>query len=337
MNRSRVMRVARVVVASLCALGVTLGSGTPRSAAGPAARPALVWSVSEPASYGPTILMGAADGSSPRLLVTGARPKLSPDGRWVAFVGDQDTYVVSSTGGRPSLVARDANPIGWSPSSRYVAWAAQGRALGIFDVRTRRATTIDRGATFHGATFAPSSGEIVWARQAGRAYTTTRGIDIVRAGVDGTARTRLVSGGRNAAPVWGRKTIAFGRIRPGRVPQFPIFELWTMSPRGDDLRRVTRTSHIPVDWSADGGVLLTSTYGPSRSVLSLVEPVTGDVRRLLASRFVIPQALSQDGRSALAWVWDRRIKPRGNLVRAGSDGSQRILVRSADEFADWNA
>jgi Tol biopolymer transport system component len=196
--------------------------------------------------------------------------------------------------------------------------------------------TIDRDATFHGASFSPSSDEIVWARQSGRAYSTERGIDIVRARVDGSARARLVTGGRNAAPAWGSRTIAFGRIRPGRIPQFPIYELWTMTARGDELRRVTRTSHIPVDWSHDGRVLLTATYGPSRSVMSIVEPATGDVRVLLADRFLFPQALSQDGRSALAWVWDRKIKPSGNLVRAGSDGTRRILVRRADDFADWN-
>jgi hypothetical protein len=260
----------------------------------------------------------------------------------VAFVRDDHTYIVSSTIGRPSLIARNAEPVRWSPSSRYVVTAAQGRALAIFDVNTRRAVTIDRDATFHGASFSPSSEQIVWARQAGRAYSLARGVDIVRARVDGSARARLVSGGRNAAPVWGRTTIAFGRIRSGRVPRFPFYELWTITPRGGDMRRVTRTSHIPIEWSADGRVLLTLSYGPSqsgpsRSVLRLVEPATGDVRVLRVGEFLIPHALSRDGRSALAWEWDRRIKPDGNLIRVGSDGSRRILVRRADQFADWNA
>jgi Tol biopolymer transport system component len=284
----------------------------------------------------PTLLIGAADGSRLRPLGIGSRPRLSPDGRWVAFVRDDHTYVVASTNGRPSRVARNAVPIRWSPSSRYLVTAAQGRALGVFDVRTRRVATVDRDATFHGASFSPSSEEIVWARQEGRAYSTTRSIDIVRARVDGSAKARLVSGGQNAVPVWGTRRIAFGRIRPGRVPQFPIYELWTMTSRGDERERVTRTSHIPVDWSADGRLLLTATYGPSQSVMSLVEPATGDVRVLLANRFLFPQALSRDGRSALAWVWDRKNKPDGNLVRVGSDGSRRTLVRKADELADWN-
>jgi hypothetical protein len=38
----------------------------------------------------------------------------------------------------------------------------------------------------------------------------------------------------------------------------------------------------------------------------------------------------------LAWVWDRRNKPDGNLVRVWSNGSRRTLVRKADELADWN-
>ncbi len=338
MDRTPTTRIG-LLAAVCCALVVALAGGTTSSTASPAAPPMLVWETDE---FDGALVVQEVGGSRPRLLGDGRRPRLSPDGRWVAFVGDEHTYVVATVGGRTSLVARDADPIRWSPDSRYLATVGQGRALAVFDMRTRRSVTIDFDATFHGVSFSPSSTDIVWARQTGRTYSIERGIDIVRARVDGTGRSRLVSGGRNAAPAWGRRAIAFGKIRPGRVPRFPVYELWTMSPGGDELRRVTRTSHIPVDWSDDGRVLLTSSHHAaqsvlsSRSVLSLVEPQTRTVRVILEGDFVIPHALSRDGRSALAWSWDPKIKPYGKIVRVSSNGSTRTLVRKAGEFADWN-
>lgn len=105
--------------------------------------------------------IGAADGSRARYLGEGKRPRISPDGRWVAFVRDEHVYVVASTGGRAWLVTRDAQPIRWSPTSRLFATVVPGRALYVTDVQTRRRVTIDRNATFGGASFSPSGQDIV--------------------------------------------------------------------------------------------------------------------------------------------------------------------------------
>ena len=158
-----------------------------------AANPALVWSTSRfvadiQGRYTELSMLwiGAADGSRPRPLGEGRRPRLSPDGRWVAFGRDDHAYVVASTGGRSRLVARNADPIRWSPNSRLLATAAYGRALYVTDVETRRRVTIDRDSTIHGVSFSPSGREVVWARQPGRAYDLDGDLDLFRARVDGS-------------------------------------------------------------------------------------------------------------------------------------------------------
>jgi hypothetical protein len=214
-----------------------------------------------------------------------------------------------------------------------------GEALYVTDVETRRRVTIDHNATFGGASFSPSGKDIVWARQHGRRYVAERRSDLFRARVDGRAKTRLTRGGKNVAPIWGPKGIAFGRIRPGKAIQFPTFELWTMQQGGGGLRRLTRTSHVPLACSADGGRVLTATYSASGGVASVVDFETGSVRPLVKATEVFPHAISRDGRSILTWVrtgLNPPFGPRGDVVRVDWDMRQTVLVKNGDQFADWN-
>jgi hypothetical protein len=81
-----------------------------------------------------TLWIGRVDGSRPRLLEQGRDPRISPDGRWIAYSHEEHTYIVSSAGGSSWLVARNAQSVRWSRTSRYLATVAQGRAA----VRHRR-------------------------------------------------------------------------------------------------------------------------------------------------------------------------------------------------------
>jgi Tol biopolymer transport system component len=179
-----------------------------------------------------TLWLGGTDGSQPRLLGEERNPRLSPDGRWIAFNRKRNAFVVASNRGRPWLVARNALAARWSPDSRYLATAEQGRALYVTDVETRRRVTIDRGATIYGASFSPSGKEIVWARKRGQGYVVDGGVDLFLARVDGSRRIRLTRTGRSSSPVWGRRGIAFSRVQPSGDAHFPIYELWMMRPRG---------------------------------------------------------------------------------------------------------
>ncbi len=110
----------------------------------------------------------------------------------------------------------------------------------------------------------------------------------LRARIDGSQRTRLTQGGRSGHAVWGKQRIAFSRVRASGDMRYPVYELWTMRPSGMGLRRVTRTSHAPVEWSADGRRLLTSTYSKSGSVLSVIDMETRAIRPLIRGQFVLP-------------------------------------------------
>lgn len=330
------------VVLALAALVWTTASFG--RAASSKASPSLVWSTwvfveKEQGKHVEefTLWIGNVDGSPRRVLGEGRDPKISPDGRWIAYSDSQaeHTYLVSSTGGRPWLVARNARPGRWSSTSRYLTTVDQGRALYVTDVETRRRVTIDRGANILGANFSPSGEHIVWGRQPVRGGIHGDA-DVFRARTDGSRRMRLTRGGKSSYPVWGRQRIAFGRLRSSGDPVYPVYELWTMRPSGKALKRVTRTSHGPVEWSVDGRRLLTSTNRTSGSTLSVIDIETGAIRAVIRGQFVIPLSLSRDGRSVLAWRLSPVRKPEGDLVRVDGHGRQTTLVRNAGQFADWN-
>jgi Tol biopolymer transport system component len=321
----------------------TASSGRVASAT---AGPALVWStwvwVGETPGHSVqrfTLWIGNVDSSRPRRLAQGRNPRISPDGRWIAYADSQveRTYVVASAGGRPWLVARNALPVRWSQTSRYLATVDQGNALYVTDVKTRRRVTIDRDTDILGVSISPSGKEIVWGRKRGFDQgSLVKDVDLFRARIDGSHRTRLTRGGRSSYPVWGRQRIAFARLRSSGDVHRPVFELWTMRPSGTGLQRVTRTSHGPIEWSADGRRLLTSTSSRSGSVLSVVDVRTGSVRPLVRGQLVIPLAFSRNGRSVLAWALNPHRKPEGDLVRVDWHGRRTTLVENAGEFADWN-
>lgn len=164
--------------------------------------------------------------------------------------------------------------------------------------------TIDRGANILGVSFSPTGKDIAWGRQPvrGGVYGDA---DVFRARPDGSQRIRLTRGGKNSSPVWGPRQIAFARARSRGDKHYPVYELWTMRPSGKGVKRMTRASHAPVEWSGDGRRLLTSTYSKSGSALSVIDMKTGAIRPVIRGQFVIPLSLSKDGRSVLTWSLSR--------------------------------
>lgn len=329
------IRVFAACCVTLLALVAAASTTTASSAHAPGsvAKPALVWSTA--IFERSIILLAGADGSRPRLLTDGRGPRISPNGKWVAFARGSDVFVVSTGNGRPWLVARSASLGRWAANSRYIATVASG-VLYVTDVHTRSRVTIDRGTAIYGSSFSPSGRDIVWARKRGDNPLVEGGVDLFRARVDGTQSTRLTQDGRSTYPVWGPTRIAFGRVRRTGDVHFPIFELWTMRPQGDGRQRLTRTSHGPIQWDSTGRRLLTSTVNPAGVAASVVDAGNASVRPLIQGPLVLPLALSRNGRSVLAWVRSARTPLLGNLVRVGWDKSQTILAKDVDQLADWN-
>ena len=96
------MKRFAVIVAGVVALAV----GAPGGGAGPAAAPAMRMLVYEHKGW---IYRARLDGTKPVRVVRGEYPKISPDGRWIAFLRSRSRRVaglrvVAAAGGSASSV-----------------------------------------------------------------------------------------------------------------------------------------------------------------------------------------------------------------------------------------
>jgi Tol biopolymer transport system component len=72
------------------------------------------------------VWIAAPDGSQQRRLARGGSPRLSPDGRWVAFQGScergycEQLLVVPSAGGDPRALADNVLQSAWAPDGRHL-------------------------------------------------------------------------------------------------------------------------------------------------------------------------------------------------------------------------
>jgi len=191
---------------------------------------------------------------------THTQPAASPDGRWIAFVGNEgasrDIYVVPATGGLPVNVtsheAQDYQPA-WSPDSSQVAFVSErdgGQRVWIQRVQDGRPTgnpvRLTRGTPW------PFEQWPAWSPDGRSVAVITEGNGVTDVGVVdlGDARTpSLLTRGSSAlharwsdARGWlfvcgtfgsGRATIrAFDPVRRVYVPEFPAVDQGTDAVMG---------------------------------------------------------------------------------------------------------
>ena len=84
-------------------------------------------------------LVASRPSGRPRPLgVSGAMPRWSPDGRWIAFSSRAGPEIVSTAGGRPRLLAPPSLVcVTWSPDSTRLACVGQ-RRIGTVDLHGKR-------------------------------------------------------------------------------------------------------------------------------------------------------------------------------------------------------
>jgi hypothetical protein len=301
------------------------------------------------------VWLARADGTSKRRLVYGRNPAVSPNGRWVAYNGgcDRDNVcrtleLVSTSGGRATVVSRRGGFQKWTPASDRILFVTDGRLTG-YELETRRRTKLVALSNEWGFSISPSGEEVVYAvaRAASQAYFGNSKVDLYVIGIEGGSSRRLTSDGRSAHPVWGRAGIAFSYLIPhggwGR------HEIWRISPDGSGRRTITGplparlvVSGVvglrPVGWSADGRRLLAGLDNEFGSKPYAVDPVGGTIRELgdfgSASS---PDALSRDGRFVLVSTTggvevddDTRLE-----IVPWSGGRGRVIARRAG-VASWN-
>ena len=165
----------------------------------------------------PSVWVADSDGShARRLLARAYSPKLSPDGRRIAYMVPADDpdllpslFVRDIAGGRARRVGR-AFVYEWSPDGTRLA--AQGlHALVLFDVASAERRTLVRGRIVGGFSFAPTGDAIAYARwrgAVGRDYRSDIFVINLRTG----RVIRLTNNGHSDNPVWGRRWIVYRRF-----------------------------------------------------------------------------------------------------------------------------
>jgi hypothetical protein len=284
------------------------------------------------------------DGSHSRRLAAGFAPKISVDGRRVAFAraGSRALYVVSTKPGiAPRLLARGVDDFVWSPDSAHIG-ALLGNRLVVLDVETKAQTTIarapDRFSWFMSFDFSPSGRDLVWVRRERTVGTEYTG-DLFRAPARGGPVKRLTRSGRAKWPVWGPRRIAFAALDPGVLasPFNQPFKLWTIRPDGGGLRQLSsRRRLVPIAWSARGGRLLACFVAEFSCPPAAVNPLTGAVRAIKGkgASSVVTRALSRDGRLVLVNEGHFDTQDRVTQIPYAS-GPARVLARQA-QSPDWN-
>ena len=133
----------------------------------------------------PVVFAASDNGFDAHPVGRGTDPRVSPDGRWVAYLsaaaipGLEKLKVVPAGGGRSNLlmVGRGVTAPTWSPDSSAIAALSGLRRhrdkLVVIDIPSGGRRIVSRG-TFHGFGFSPDSDEVIFARARGRSRSRSR-------------------------------------------------------------------------------------------------------------------------------------------------------------------
>ena len=307
---------------------------------------------------GQDIWIADADGGNPRLLARDGRtPVISPDGRWVVYVGcdDEDrcagTFVVSTSGGKTRRVSSDLflgprSATTWSPDSKRLVATRGGlgqKTLVSIAVASGKELKLAETA-IEIWSFSPNGKQLVYLRK------HRGGTDLFVVDSTGGEPKQITHTGDASSPVWGPKTIAFAR----EVEKGDSFgnEIWQVQPDGSELKTITgplRKPYLgdggngsdglgPIAWSEDGRALLGAWYLGTDSIPTAVDPEGGKFR-VLNDAVEHTFAISRDGRAALASMYP----PIGGwsdetatvLIVPYTGGKPTVVARGAGS-PSWN-
>jgi len=295
----------------------------------------------------PRVWVAQDDGSQAHRIGRGHSPKVSDDGRWVAWVrpGSPDRLMMRLADRRRKarVVARSTlvGEFRFSHDSKSLGMVL-GRRLFAYDIRERDEVRVASG-NIRGFSFSPDSRSIVFGTS-GRNGAFDAPSDLYSVEVADRRRSRITRDRKSLNPLWGADGIYHDRMRarPGDAPSYNLFSI---QPDGGSLRRVTSlripsgmSGLVPVELSGSGRRMLATFIGHGTSVAFRVNLESGK-SKALDSDFengLLGFDLTTDGRTVLGHTGGPDPGALHDVVTIPyAGGEPRVLVRRA-AFPDWN-
>jgi hypothetical protein len=311
----------------------------------------------------PTVFTASDDGSGAKKIEAGETPRVSPDGRWVAYLHQgaknaQELKVAPAAGGASRTIMlgfREPLYLEWSPNAEWLA-ALRGPELGkrklvLIDAATGVQSVIDTGF-FSGFSFSPDGGQLVYAKAGAEKFPPRSDlyrIELLPPGavsVKAVVPHRLTKDQRSSYPLWGAKKIVFVKTVEAKKRKYgPKNELYLMSPQGKGVKRLTHTKVplllqglFPIDWSLSGNQLLAEFEGQDTSYAVKVDPKTGGQKPVAQAgeQGFVGTALSGDGKFVLGYTGGFDPGSKHDVISVPYGGGKgKVLAKNAFE-PDWS-
>ncbi len=300
--------------------------------------------------FHPHVVVAQNNGKGAKRIGAGTNPKVSPDGKLVAFEREPGNgkspemklYDVA-TGKTKTIFSpwRESYTFAWSPDSTMVAALRGGelgtRTLYVVDVETGKATRIATGY-FNAVSFSPDSKEVVFGLASGERYPQKT--NIVRDPVTGGPTSTLTHDGISGWPLWGPQgQIVFVKQLNAKGRKYgPKNDLFLMNANGKGVKRLTHTTVgelvsglFPTAWSASGNQLLAEFGGQDTSYAVAVNPKTGVEKNLSPENTetgFAGVALTPNGKTVLGYIGG--YEGGGNSLKIASvpykGGKPKVIV-----------
>jgi Tol biopolymer transport system component len=305
-----------------------------------------------------SVYAAADNGSGAHKVGGGSNPRVSPDGKQIAYLHEgpghaQELKLAAASGGasRTLMVGwRSSFYLVFSPDSKTIA-ALRGPEIGklklvLVDIATGAQRTVAAGY-FSGFSFSPDGSELAYAK-AGSETSPFRS-DIYRVATAGGKSSRLTRDHNSQDPTWGpTDRIVFVKQLGAKNRQYgPKNELFLMNSDGTHVKRLTHTKVdpllvglYPTEWSASGKQLLAEFEGQDTSYAVTVNPKTGAQHALDKSNQgetgFVGSAISKDGTTVLGYTggFDPGSAHDVATIPYGG-GKAKVLVKNAFE-PDWS-
>jgi hypothetical protein len=213
-------------------------------------------------SSGGTIVVAAADGSSPSSPTSGFHPSWNGEGTQIAFDDGSSVKVLTvGTGSVSGAIATGTDP-SFSPDGSTIVYVDAGSIESVPAAGGSSTNLSNSSAVDSAPAFSPDGTKIAFARKPSGG---TSSIWVMNA--DGTGQTQLTSSGANdTAPTWSPSggTIAFQSDRDGASQH----QIYGVSASGGLQTRLTNTTadDVAPAYTPDGSTILFSQGGTLYSI-----------------------------------------------------------------------